>query len=296
MRRKGIGFALAVIFGLAAQTHAAVSTGPVVSISSDKHLVESSTYTLVSSTIPWRTVSNDAFRPGESLLYSIKWGVIKGGNSTLEVREIQSLRGRSVYHIYSEAHSTGLVDTLFKTRDQNETWVDVQSLTTLRYEKHIREGKFRMEEEIDLDQENHRFHNYKQRLDKGTTQYVEGPIPPHTLDVLGSLYYVRTLPLEVGQTYTIDVYDNKKIWPLVVNVIKREKIKVAAGKFTCLRVEPILREPGIFVKKGKKLEVWMTDDAIHLPVLMRSEVVIGHVTAELVKYQLSVDSSTPQSP
>jgi hypothetical protein len=90
----------------------------------------------------------------------------------------------------------------------------------------------------------------------------------------------------------IDVYDAKKIWPLVVNIEKRETVKVPAGKFDCFRVEPILRQPGIFVSKGKKLQVWMTADAVHMPVLMRSEVFIGHVSAELVSYHLTVSTDT----
>jgi hypothetical protein len=111
----------------------------------------------------------------------------------------------------------------------------------------------------------------------------QGEIPPNVLDVLSSLYYVRSLPLEVGKSFTIDVHSGEKTWPLVVNVIKREKIKVKAGKFMCYRVEPVLRERGIFISKGKKLEVWLTADARHVPVLMRSEIFIGHVSAELVR-------------
>src|ERR1019366_7249426 len=110
-----------------------------------------------------------------------------------------------------------------------------------------------------------------------------GPIPQNVLDVLSSLYYVRSLPLEVGKSFTIDVHSGEKTWPLIVNVKKREKVKVKAGKFMCYRVEPVLREPGIFISKGKKLEVWLTADDRHMPVLMRSEVFIGHVSAELVK-------------
>src|SRR5258708_26632064 len=184
----------------------------------------------------------------------------------------------------SEARSSSFVDTFYKTRDRNETWLDTQSLSTLRYEKHIHEGRYRVEEAIDLDQINHRFYDYSQRLDKGTTDYVQGAIPPNVMDVLGSLYYVRTQALEVGQEFIIDVFDVKKIWPLLIRVEKRETSKVPAGKFDCFRVEPLLREPGIFVSKGKKLQVWMTADEYKMPVLMRSEVAIGHVTAELVSY------------
>jgi hypothetical protein len=246
-----------------------------------------------SSTDTWRTVQNTAFGVGEDLFFVVKWGVITGGHSTLAIRNIEEISGRPTYHIVSEARSVGVVDAFYKTRDRNETWLDTQSLVTLRYEKHIREGRYRVEQAVDLDQVNHRFRDYFERLDKGTTKYVEGPIPPYAMDVLGSLYYVRTQPMQVGTSFTIDVYDGKKVWPLIVKVEKREKIKVPAGKFDCFRVEPLLREPGIFVSKGKKLQVWMTADERHMPVLMRSEVAFGHVAAELVSYHHPAPPATP---
>jgi hypothetical protein len=286
-RRIGLGLLLA---GL--QTSAFGFGAPVVSVSTTSVVLASnatSTSTVPSavaaSTWTWRTVPNNAFQVGENLLFSVKWGIITAGRSTLAVSAIEQVANRPAYHLISEAKSTGFVDTFYTTRDRNETWLDVQSLTTLRYEKHIHEGKFRVEAVIELDQVNHKFHDYSQRLDKGTSDYVEGAIPQNVMDVLGSMYYIRTQPLEVGQTFVIDVYDGKKIWPLVVKVVKHEKIKVSAGKFDTFMVEPELREPGIFVNKGKKLQVWMTTDPSHMPVLLRSEVFFGHVAAELISYQ-----------
>src|SRR5260221_4265523 len=84
-----------------------------------------------------------------------------------------------------------------------------------------------------------------------------GEIPSNVLDVLSSLYYIRSLPLEVGKSFTIDVHSGEKTWPLVVNVLKMEKVKVKAGKFMCYRVEPVLIQRGIFISKGKKLEACM---------------------------------------
>jgi hypothetical protein len=284
---------LGLALGLAGPALSAQS--PVVSVSTSPAYITPvaiSSYPVTSSD-SWRTVPNHAFREGELLEYVIKWGIVTGGHSSLNVKGIEKLGDRMAYHIVTEAQSIGIVSTFYKTHDRNETWLDVPSLITLRYEKHIHEGKYRVEAAIDFDQVNHQYYDYSNRLDKGTTEYAQGPIPPYVMDVLGSMYYIRTQPLSVGQTFVIDVYDGKKIWPLIVKVEKKEKIKVAAGKFECFRVEPTLREPGVFISKGKKLQVWMTTDTPHMPVLMRSEIFIGHVAAELVKYRLDSTSPTP---
>jgi hypothetical protein len=241
-----------------------------------------STESVVSSPFTWRSVPNTVVKLGENFQYVVSWGVIKGGYSTLTIPETTVINGRPAFHIVSEATSVGIVNTFFHVKDRNEAWLDEKSLLTVRWEKHIHEGKFRVEETGILDQVNHQFSMHSFRVDKNRYEDKQGPISSNILDVLGSLYYVRTLPLEVGQSYTLDVYSGEKVWPLVVDVKKRERVKVPAGTFDCFVVQPQLRQQGIFISKGKKLLVWITADERRLPVRMRSEVAIGHVSADLV--------------
>jgi len=228
-----------------------------------------------------------SFKEGEDLVFQIRWGVITGGYATLSVPSIDRIDGIPAFHILSEARSTGMVDTFYRVRDKNEAWLDAAQPRSLRYSKTILEGKYSVNEVVELDQTARKFHMTEVRHDKNNArEEKQGEIPANVLDVLSSLYYVRSLPLEVGKSFTIDVHSGDKTWPLMVKVKKLENVKVKAGKFLCYRVEPMLRERGIFISKGKKLEVWMTADARHMPVLMRSEIFIGHVSAELVQQKI----------
>ena len=103
--------------------------------------------------------------------------------------------------------------------------------------------------------------------------------------MLSALYYVRAQELSVGKDIVFDIINREKQYPLVVKVLKKEKVKTSAGKFDCILVEPQLRGEGIFVAKGKSLKVWLTDDAYKMPVKMSAEVFIGSVSAELLAYQ-----------
>ena len=60
-------------------------------------------------------------------------------------------------------------------------------------------------------------------------------------------------------------------------------MKVEAGTFDCLVVEPVQETAGLFKHKGK-LKVWMTDDDRKMPVLMKSKVLVGYLSAELIRY------------
>jgi hypothetical protein len=230
----------------------------------------------------WRKVPNNAFKVGESIVYVVKYGVIPAGFATLQVRGTEQINGRPAYYVISKAYTNKAMDLVFKVRDKNETWIDTESISSVRYYQRIREGFYRRENRTDYDQPKGRFVYTKKRKGKETT--TEGEIPAFVQDVLSSLYYVRTRKLEVGGKYSFHANSGGKTWPLTVNVQKIQKIRVPAGRFECVKIEPILAGEGIFQHEGK-LEVWMTNDERHIPVLLRSRVLVGAFDAEMKEYR-----------
>lgn len=216
------------------------------------------------------------FGPGEKLVFSVQYGLVTAGEATLEVRNLAAIAGRPCYRIVSDARTNDFFSKFFSVRDRYESCMDTTSLYSLHYEKHLREGKFKRDDAVDFDQSAHRA-IYKDKT---------VPIPPRTQDVLSALYYVRTLPLHVGQSVSIANHTDGKNYPLIVKVLRKEHVKVDAGEFDCIVVEPILRGPGVFTQQGR-LTVWLTDDRRRMPVLMKSKVVIGHVAAVLKSYQVA---------
>ncbi len=216
------------------------------------------------------------FGDGEKFVYSVQYGIINAGEASLEVRNIANIDSIPCYHIISDARSNRVFSKFFKVRDRFESFMDTVSLVSLYYEKHLREGKYRKDEAVKFDQSAHKA-IYKDR---------EVPIPPRTQDVLSSLYYVRTLPLNVGESFAVANHTNGKNYPLLIKVLREEKVTVEAGTFDCIVVEPLLRSAGLFKHKGR-LTVWLTNDAYRIPVLMESKVVVGAISAVLKSYQLS---------
>jgi hypothetical protein len=216
------------------------------------------------------------FGAGEKLVFSVQYGLVTAGEATLEVRNLAAIGGRTSYRIVSDARTNDFFSKFFEVRDRYESYMDTTNLYSLRYEKHVREGKFKRDDIVDFDQVAHRA-VYKNR---------NVPIPPRTQDVLSAMYYVRTLPLEVGQSISLANHTDGKNYPLIIKVLRRERVKVDAGEFDCVVVEPILRGPGVFTQQGR-LSVWLTDDRRRLPVLMKSKVVIGSVAAVLKSYELA---------
>ncbi|MFQ5511906.1 MAG: DUF3108 domain-containing protein [Candidatus Krumholzibacteriia bacterium] len=216
------------------------------------------------------------FGEGEKLVFAVQYGIITAGEATLEIRNVSDVGGIACYNIVSNARTNDAFSAFFKVRDRFVSLMDTTELVSLKYEKHLREGKFKRDEGVTFDQSAHKA-QYKDKVVQ---------IAPRTQDILSSMYYVRALPLQVGQTIALANHTDGKNYPLAVKVLREEKVTVDAGTFDCLVVEPFLQGPGLFNQKGR-LTVWVTNDRYKIPVLMKSKVFIGAVAAVLKSYRLA---------
>jgi len=224
------------------------------------------------------TVSVPPFGVGERLTFEIGYGFVDAGTAVLGIPELIDYRGRSCYRILSVAESNSFISAFFPVRDVAESYLDARDLISRRFEKSLREGNFRAHDLVEFD------HERQIAIYPDRKEII--PLAAEAQDILSSLYTVRMMDLEVGRSVFIENHADRKNYPLEILVLRKERVSVPAGRFDCIVVEPRMRGAGLFSHKGR-LWVWLTDDELHLPVLMRSKVIIGSVSAELAAYTLA---------
>jgi hypothetical protein len=69
------------------------------------------------------------FMVGERLEYDVRFGSLKVGNGSMEVREITAVRGRPAWHTVFRIRG-GI--PLYRVNDTYESWFDVSTLNSLR--------------------------------------------------------------------------------------------------------------------------------------------------------------------
>jgi hypothetical protein len=70
---------------------------------------------------------------------------------------------------------------------------------------------------------------------------------------------------------------------LAVKVHGRQQVKVDAGVFNCIVVEPVIKSGTLFKYEGKLL-LWLSDDDRRIPVKVSTKVAIGSIDAALTGY------------
>jgi len=197
------------------------------------------------------------------------------GTATMEVARLIEWQGRPTYQVVTTANSNKFFTPIFKVDDRAESLIDAIGLFSWRFEKTLHEGSYHA----------HRLSVFDQRLRKVEHEGDTLDVPPFVQDALSVLYFVRTLDLKVGESHFIDNFTDGKHYPLEVKVLEKEQITVEAGTFDCIVVEPLVQSVGVFKHQGT-IKVYLTDDRLKMPVLMKSKVVVGSITAELTSYTL----------
>jgi len=216
------------------------------------------------------------FDAGEWFQFSIQYGVIRAGDALMQVEDVEDIGGRQCYHLVSKAESSNFFSVFYKVRDRVDSFLDKESFVTKRFSKKIQEGKYRTAFTVDFDHAK-RIATYSDGTEMEFLACAQ--------DVLSAFYYVRTLNLGVGQRVEVPCHSDKKNYPLEVLVHRRETVDTSVGKFDCIVVEPILKSSGVFRQKGR-LTIWLTDDEYKIPVLLKSKVAVGSISAILTGLHL----------
>lgn len=225
----------------------------------------------------FRTIENNAFDVGERLTFDVKYGFITAGVAEMYIPKKRRIAGRDVYHVTFKVNSVSSFDSFYKVRDRYESYIDVEGLFPWRFEQHIREGGFSMDFSAFFDQR------------KGKVKTSDGSyeIPLYVNDIVSAFYFFRTMDfskLAVGEKIRLENFYRDTVYPLDVKYLGKETIKVDAGEFDCIMVEPIIEAGGLFKSDGNII-VWLSDDELKIPVKVKTKILIGSIDAELTEYE-----------
>jgi Protein of unknown function (DUF3108) len=207
-----------------------------------------------------RTPAPVPFQAGENLTYDVRFGAIKVGTGRMRVMGIENIRDRPAWHvIFTLSGGT----FFYQVDDVYESWMDVLTLNSLRYVQDLDQGQRERKRTFEIFPERA---VYQEVFKKNR----EMPSVSNPLDDGSFLFYIRT--------------------PVIIRVLRRERVRVPAGAFDAIVLQPIIKTSGIF-SEGGQAEIWLTDDDRRMMVQMRSRLSFGSLNLYLRSYRPSADST-----
>jgi hypothetical protein len=221
------------------------------------------------------------FSVGERAEYSLKYGIIPAGTGITEVLGMDSVRGHESWHTLFRI--TGGVPG-YRINDRFESWIDTRTFSSLRHRQEQQEGSRERERQFEI---------YPDKKIFVENDREPAPTVDLPLDDGSFLYFIRTIPLEVGKEYSFDRYFRPDRNPVRIIVLRREQVTVPAGTFNCLVVRPIIKTRGVFSENGRA-EVWITDDSTRLLVQIKSRLKFGSLNLFLKSYRAAATRDSLQ--
>ena len=212
------------------------------------------------------------FAVGERLDYDVKFGPMHVGNGSMEVLGNENVRNRPTWHIMFRVKGGTF---FYKVDDRFESWIETTTLSSLRHKQDINEGRRDRERVFEI---------FPDRPSYIEDDKPEKPSVDQPLDDGSFLYFIRTVPLEVGKTYEFDRYFRPDRNPVKITVLRKEKVKVPAGTFDAIVIRPSIKSKGIFSENGQA-EVWLSDDDRHIMLQMKSKLSFGSLNLYLKSYR-----------
>jgi hypothetical protein len=203
------------------------------------------------------------FSVGETLQYEASLGMLPVGTATASVSRMTRERGSEafVFAMIGQGGPPGI-----RVRYDLTSWVATGRFTSLRFHRRFAQGNRVQEERYQIVSDSSRY-----RQEGGTQDWAA---PRDAMDELAFLYYLRTIPLEVGKSYTLGRYFKTGYNPIRVRVTGRESLTLPGGRSA----------PGLVVEisaRADTMTVRFTDDARRLPVLLDLPMPYGSVTLAL---------------
>lgn len=230
-----------------------------------------------SAELPVTTAADAADVPfgiGEKSTFEVRFGGLRVGSGSLEVKGRETIRGREAWHTWFNVQG-GV--PFYRVDDVYESWMDAVTMNSLAFKRQIEEGTRERAQHYEIMPEKG---TYIERTRQKTTvkKTVEDP-----LDEGAFLYFIRTIPLEIGKTYDFPRYFIPDRNPVRIRVLRKERVTVPAGTYNAIVIQPVIKTRGIFSEKGQA-EVWLADDPSRILLQVKSKLSFGSLNLYLKTY------------
>jgi len=228
------------------------------------HIIFLSIFTILPGQSAW------PFQIGERLTYNVSFTGITAGQASLEVVNDTVVNNYHQLHIRFKARTTFPVSSIYTINDQVDTWLDSKYLYTKKLTKNIREGNYKNDSYTIID------YDQSIAITNGDTVIID----QFLRDSYSLFYFLRTIPLIIGETIDFTAFDGKIITPFQVITKTKETIYTMAGTFPCLVVKPF-REGTTLLKNKGDMMIWFSDDKNRLPIQIRIKLKYGSMLLKL---------------
>ena len=227
----------------------------------------------------FQKIENQAFAPGEKLVYRLSYGFMDAGEAVLTVNKTsKKVRGRELWRVRGVGKTISAFEWFYKVHDIYESYVDAEGLFPWMFIRRVNEGGYKIEQD-------YTFYQHKKIVDNGKGKKFK--VPTMVQDMISAFYFARTLDYDkakIDEVFTVNIFLDDELYPTKIRYKGKEVVKTRNGKFRCHKFIPVVQEGRVF-NSEEDLTVWITDDGNKIPIVAKANIKVGSLKMHLVKWE-----------
>jgi hypothetical protein len=234
----------------------------------------------------WKSHNAHVF-VGEKSVYDVTYGGITIGKVALGVSPHTTIQGRDVYHFFGRLKSAPFYSYVYELDDKIESFVEKTDFLPIKYSMLQQESKKTVNDLQLFDKEELKSYFRYKKVKKGEASFKKKDvfIPAFYHDSYSSMYFMRGLPLKIGDKYQFPIVTRGNLWLMNVDVLGKEDIETKIGKRRAIKVRIVTKYTGELVKKGGVIFLWFEDNDRRPMLQFKADVKLGSISGEIVSYQ-----------
>jgi hypothetical protein len=223
------------------------------------------------------SIENTTFKDGEKLVfkafYNWKFIWVPAGEAEFYMKE-----NANDFEVKVYAKTYPGYDDFFRVRDYFYSKIDKRTLYPKTFLRIVEEGDYRKFDSISFDQNFGKAYSFCGKT-RSTAVRKTLPYDECMHDLLSVFYFLRNLNVEAykkGSFVPTKLLIDEEMYNIKVRYEGKEPKKSIKdlGTYKTIKVVPDLLVGNVF-KEGDKMNVWVTDDANKIPLLIESPLRIG---------------------
>ena len=230
------------------------------------------------------------FDLGEKLYYKMNYSIFTVGKAEVRIYPVEyTISKTDCYKIDIYGQTAGAARLVSRVNDNFGAYINKENLLPLKSWRILEEGRYRLKEYSDFDQENGEVNVRKINNETGNMEEpkVYEFNEPYMLDLISGLAYLRTLDFtenKIGDTLTFNGFLEDTFYKLKVLYMGKEKVKTKLGKIQAHKLVPIMPDNKLFAGENS-ITAWIAMDESKVPLKIEANMFIGKAGVEITGFE-----------
>ena len=223
---------------------------------------------------------------GERFSFDINYAGVSTGKIIIETLPKKTLGNKKVFHFHARLKTSSYYSYLYDLDDNVDSYVSVGSFSPVKYSLIQRESGQSVDDLQLFDSEKLETHIFYKRVTKKKTKKKRDIKPSLEMfqDPLSIIYFLRGLPLKLGDDYTVPMMNKGKVLILKAKVERKENLKTKIGEMKAFKIEASTQYSGDTLKSGK-MTFWFSEGTEKIFLKFKAKIKIGSISGDIEKYE-----------